>query len=145
MKKVIFLLLDGARRDALENHIANGFMPNLRAWSNDLHFGDTPEKLTKKLSSCLGNRGSFFKSKKKRPSLSLSRGLLGEIGKLCRRLNECLRNFALRLFANISFFGNQLGKFREYCKFLLTFAKNLLFSLRISRNFVGISGNPRRS
>ena len=69
----------------------NGFMPNLRAWSNDLHFGDTPEKLTKKLSSCLGNRGSFFKSKKKRPSLSLSRGLLGEIGKLCRRLNECLR------------------------------------------------------
>jgi hypothetical protein len=35
MKKVIFLLLDGARRDALENHIANGFMPNLKAITED--------------------------------------------------------------------------------------------------------------
>ncbi len=30
MKKVIFLLLDGARKDSLENHINNGLMPNLK-------------------------------------------------------------------------------------------------------------------
>ena len=30
MKKVIFLLLDGARRDSLERHLVNGLMPNTK-------------------------------------------------------------------------------------------------------------------
>ena len=35
MKKVIFLLLDGARNDALESHINNGSMPNLKSIIDD--------------------------------------------------------------------------------------------------------------
>ena len=31
MKKVIFLLLDGARKDSLETHIENGLMPNMKS------------------------------------------------------------------------------------------------------------------